>query len=157
MMIIRLEDYPDVEEFYAKIKELPTLDYLAIMYRLCVEKLRGKGLDDETYMYLLEQNVSTLEEQEAAYKIMEDIAQKLEDQRKEKRAYYEKLLERIIKGAAYLERTDISETDRKKGEKLYEQLCKEADEFRAISSDILDSIGSGDEPGQAGDNPQRVA
>jgi len=44
---------------------------------------------------------------------------------------YFKLLERIVKGAEYLDNPLIREEDKAKGAKLYDQLCEEARAYRA--------------------------
>lgn len=43
---------------------------------------------------------------------------------------YFNLLERIVKGAEYLENPVITETDYAKGMKLYDTLCEQAREYR---------------------------
>lgn len=45
---------------------------------------------------------------------------------------YFKLLERIVKGAEYLENPLITEEDKRKGMILYDRLCKEVTEYQAF-------------------------
>ena len=153
--MINISDFVDEDQFYAAVKRLPTGEYLAIMYKLSVDRLKKQGLDDATYAKLLDQDVSTLDSQDKAYKLLEEVAAQF--QKRPEVIQYEALLARISKGAEYLERTDLSEAEREKGEKLYEQLCQEAADFRAICSDLLDSTGTGNGPNQAREDPQRVA
>ena len=59
-----------------------------------------------------------------------DHFERMYDQFRE--AMYDHLLRRIQKGAEYLENTSLSEKERERGMKLYDQLCAEAARFREL-------------------------
>jgi hypothetical protein len=44
---------------------------------------------------------------------------------------YSELLERALKGAEYLERTDLTPEQRRKGERLYDAICEKVLKLRA--------------------------
>lgn len=78
--------------------------------------LEADKLSKGNYEQLQALPLETLDELETAYTQYIDMLS---------RPKYYKLSERLIKGAEYLERTDITEEQRVKGVQLYNQLCAE--------------------------------
>lgn len=69
---------------------------------------------------------------------------------------YHKTLSRIQKGAIYLEREDLSELERKKGMKLYDELCKAARHYREIIQSVSSGAGSGEEKTNQGSSANHL-
>ena len=59
---------------------------------------------------------------------------------------YDKLLERIVKGAEYLENPLIKPEDFEKGMKLYDELCSTAIEYRRHNGANRPKLQPGTEP-----------
>ena len=53
---------------------------------------------------------------------------------------YEAILKRVVKGAEYLENPLITEEDKRKGMKLFDELWKIAREYRLSCSDSGESV-----------------
>lgn len=77
--------------------------------RLLDKSLEAGDISDDFFDSLSELPVETIDEQEEAYK---ELARSI-------------LQTRLMKGAVYLERTDLTEAQRVKGMQLYNKLCEE--------------------------------
>lgn len=93
------------EDYHANMR----IDMKSGYFRLLEKSINAGDITEDFFEYLSELPAETIDEQETAYK---ELAKSI-------------IQTRLIKGAAYIERVDITEAQREKGMKLYNSLCAE--------------------------------
>lgn len=97
------------EEYWNAYHAKMRIDLKNRYLRLLDKSLEVGDISDDFFDSLSELPVETIDEQEEAYK---ELARSI-------------LQTRLMKGAVYLERTDLTEAQRVKGMQLYNKLCEE--------------------------------
>lgn len=101
-----------------------TEEELAEMFRRHIKAAFNDGkLSKDSYEQLQYMLLDSLDDIERAYTQYIDMLSRPE---------YYKLLERIVRGAEYMARTDITSEQREKGMQLYNKLCSELETMRDV-------------------------
>lgn len=111
-----MDELQELKDLQIQYHETTSKELAETFQQQTKSALEASKLSQDSYEQLQALPLETLDELERAYTSYIDMLSRPE---------YYKLLERLVRGAEYMSRTDITEVQRANGMKLYNQLCKE--------------------------------